>query len=86
MNRLEVQSMAIQKRRIRRRRFGIVVHQPQASIEGIERQYLQWRPTEKRREKKERGREKKKRGGDCGNKGDREQEVCRASGPTNFSF
>ena len=43
VNRLEVQSTAIQKRRIRRRSLGIVVHHPQALMVGIERQYLQWR-------------------------------------------
>ncbi|KAK6774313.1 hypothetical protein RDI58_029552 [Solanum bulbocastanum] len=43
VNRLEVQSTAIEKRRIRRRSLGIVVHHPQASMAGIERQYLQWR-------------------------------------------
>ncbi|KAG5614372.1 hypothetical protein H5410_014196 [Solanum commersonii] len=43
VNRLEVQSTAIQKRRIRRKSLGIVVHHPQALMVGIERQYLQWR-------------------------------------------
>ncbi|KAH0706507.1 hypothetical protein KY289_011583 [Solanum tuberosum] len=43
VNRLEVQSTAIQKRHIRRKSLGIVVHHPQASMAGIERQYLQWR-------------------------------------------
>ncbi|KAG5595315.1 hypothetical protein H5410_036547 [Solanum commersonii] len=38
VNRLEVQSTAISKRRIRRRSLGIVIHHPQASMAGIERQ------------------------------------------------
>ncbi|KAG5584969.1 hypothetical protein H5410_045403 [Solanum commersonii] len=45
--------MAIQKRRIRRRSFGIVVHHPQALMVGIKRQYLQWRREEKERKREE---------------------------------
>ncbi|KAG5619673.1 hypothetical protein H5410_004891 [Solanum commersonii] len=35
VNRLEVQSTASQKRRIRRKILGIVVHHPKASMVGI---------------------------------------------------
>ncbi|KAH0638948.1 hypothetical protein KY285_035534 [Solanum tuberosum] len=50
---------------------------------GIKRQYLQWRPKERRREKKKRGREKKKRGGDCGSKGGNILPPCPASSDEN---
>ncbi|KAG5631535.1 hypothetical protein H5410_003252 [Solanum commersonii] len=61
VNQLEVQSMAIQKRRIRRRSLGIVVHHPYFKLHRIETIFaMENKIREKKREERER-----KRGGDC---------------------